>query len=104
VAVFFSPGGNPEIWDEKPDGYFTPSEWWAAHPPVIPEPDPEAERLARIAEIKAELDSLDRRGERSAQSIALAVALGESPDAADIEAAQNISDRKDELRAELAEL
>jgi hypothetical protein len=61
VAVFFSPGGNPEIWDEKPEGYFTPSEWWTAHPPVIPEPDPEAERLARIAEIDAELGRLDAK-------------------------------------------
>lgn len=32
MATFFSPNGNPEVWNEKPDGYFTPAEWAALHP------------------------------------------------------------------------
>ena len=36
MPTFFSPDGNPEIWDECPDGYLSPEEWAAAHP--APEP------------------------------------------------------------------
>jgi hypothetical protein len=71
--------------------------WWAAHQPP---PSP----ADRRAEIIAELDKLDQKGARSAQAIALAAALGASPDVADVEAAKEISDRKDKLRAELAAL
>lgn len=44
MYTFFSPNGNPEVWDEKPTGYFTPEEWQAAHP-VEPEPEPTIEEL-----------------------------------------------------------
>ena len=27
MPVYYSPSGNPEIWDEKPVGYFTEEEW-----------------------------------------------------------------------------
>jgi hypothetical protein len=27
MAIFYSPEGNPEVWDEKPAGYFTEQEW-----------------------------------------------------------------------------
>ena len=30
--VFYSPEGNPEVWDTKPDGYFTEEEWEAWNP------------------------------------------------------------------------
>lgn len=36
MATYFSPKGNPEIWVEKPEGYFTPEEWAALHPPPAP--------------------------------------------------------------------
>lgn len=38
MPTFFSPTGNPEVWEQKPDGYFTPEEWATMHP--APEPDP----------------------------------------------------------------
>lgn len=35
MATFFSPNGNPEVWENKPDGYFTEAEWLEANPPEI---------------------------------------------------------------------
>ena len=32
---FYSPNGNYEIWQEKPDGYFTPDEWAELHPAPV---------------------------------------------------------------------
>jgi hypothetical protein len=36
MATFYSPTGNPEVWSKKPDGYYTPEEWAALHPPPAP--------------------------------------------------------------------
>ena len=36
MATFYSPTGNPEAWEVKPDGYLTPGEWAALHPPPAP--------------------------------------------------------------------
>jgi len=36
MATFFSPEGNPEVWQAKPQGYYTPEEWAALHPPPVP--------------------------------------------------------------------
>jgi len=37
-----------EVWEEKPDGYFTLEEWLELHPPELPEPYvPTPEELAR---------------------------------------------------------
>ena len=39
ATTYYSPSGNPEVWAEKPDGYFTAEEWQAAHPaPISPTP------------------------------------------------------------------
>lgn len=36
---YYSPNGNLEVWDTKPEGYFTEEEWQEAHPaPPAPEP------------------------------------------------------------------
>ena len=43
--VYYSPDGNPEIWEAKPDGYFTPQEWAEAHPAPEPEPPTPEEQL-----------------------------------------------------------
>ena len=59
MAIYISPEGNPEVWDKKPDEYFTPEQWAAAHPAPESKPDPDAERLARLAEIKTELAAID---------------------------------------------
>lgn len=36
MATFYSPDGNAEVWQTKPEGYFTPEEWAALHPPPAP--------------------------------------------------------------------
>ena len=47
MPTFYSPSGNPEIWEEKPDNYFTQEEWDAAHPPPEPEPPTPEEQFAQ---------------------------------------------------------
>ena len=32
MANFYSPDGNFEVWETKPEGYFTEEEWNALHP------------------------------------------------------------------------
>ena len=54
MATYYSPNGNPEVWAEKPAGYFTPEEWDAAHPAPEPIP-PTDEELA--AQVRAERNS-----------------------------------------------
>lgn len=36
MSTFYSPNGNPEVWNEKPEGYYTPNEWRALHPEPKP--------------------------------------------------------------------
>lgn len=59
--TYYSPDGNPEIWESRPEGYFTPQEWWAAHP--APEPEPptlDEARAAKLAEISAAFEQAGR--------------------------------------------
>lgn len=57
ATTYYSPSGNPEVWEERPKGYFTTEEWQAAHPaqeapaPTVPELfiSLRAERDRRIA-------------------------------------------------------
>lgn len=51
MATFYSPDGNSEVWEEKPDGYYTPNEWAALHPP--PAPTFDELKAAKYAEISA---------------------------------------------------
>lgn len=39
MSLFYAPNGNFEVWDEKPEGYYTPEEWEALHPPYVPTPE-----------------------------------------------------------------
>lgn len=55
MSTFFSPEGNPEVWDEKPEGYITVEEWEA--PRAAAEAEAEAARLA-------EYDSASARAAR----------------------------------------
>lgn len=48
MPVFYSPEGNPEVWEQKPDGYFTPEEWDVAHPDPAPSPPTEAELFQQL--------------------------------------------------------
>ena len=48
MPKFYSPSGNYEVWDEKPNGYYTEEEWQELHPaPTPPEPTTE-EKLAAL--------------------------------------------------------
>ena len=49
MATFYSPNGNPEVWARKPDGYYTPEEWAALHPP--PKPTLEEVRESKLSEL-----------------------------------------------------
>ena len=49
MPTFYSPDGNAEVWEAKPDGYYTVEEWEALHPtPKAQEPDKNAVILMQI--------------------------------------------------------
>lgn len=54
MAKFYSPDGNLEVWDEKPDGYYTVKEWHELHPYVPPVPTKEEQLAALTAEYTQE--------------------------------------------------
>lgn len=35
MPTFYSPSGNAEVWEEKPEGYMTPEEWKEQHPDPV---------------------------------------------------------------------
>ena len=48
MGKYYSPTGNLEVWENKPNGYFTIEEWQEMHPaPLPPEPTKE-EKLAQL--------------------------------------------------------
>lgn len=56
--TYYSPEGNPEVWDEKPQGYFTVEEWEEMHPipPYVPTKDEQIASLtAEYTQEKANL-------------------------------------------------
>lgn len=58
MAKYYSPDGNIEVWDEKPNGYYTEDEWAELHPPVpyIPSKDEQIANLtAEYTKEKADL-------------------------------------------------
>ena len=62
MPTFYSPTGNPEIWDEQPESYITVEEWKAAR--AAEEADAEAARLieynsatARAIRLRTERDA-----------------------------------------------
>lgn len=59
-------------------------------------------KAVRHAEIYAQLDTLDAKGARAARAVALAVAQGETPDAADVGRLTAIEAEAQALRRELA--
>ncbi len=50
MAKFYSPEGNIEEWDKKPQGYYTLEEWAALHP--APEPPLDEVKAEKIMELK----------------------------------------------------
>lgn len=53
MAKYYSPVGNIEVWDEKPDGYYTVEEWQEMHPPTPYVPTKEE----KLAELDAQYDA-----------------------------------------------
>jgi hypothetical protein len=48
MGKYYSPQGNIEVWEDKPNGYYTIEEWQELHPaPLPPEPTKE-EKLAQL--------------------------------------------------------
>ena len=42
MPKYYSPEGNIEVWEQKPNGYYTVEEWQELHPaPAPPEPTTE---------------------------------------------------------------
>lgn len=54
MPKYYSPSGNFEVWEEKPDGYYTEQEWKQLHPEPIHVPT-KAEKLAEL-EMQYEAD------------------------------------------------
>lgn len=53
MPYFYSPNGNFEVWEEKPDGYFTRDEWAELHPAQVVKISLEALKEAKKTEIAA---------------------------------------------------
>ena len=58
AQTYYSPDGNPEVWDKKPDGYYTPEEWAELHPYIPPVPTREEQIAALTAEYTSEKANL----------------------------------------------
>ena len=105
MPTFYSPAGNPEVWEEKPAGYMTPEEWQAAHPAPEPTPPtPEEQTEQRRQEILAELDRIDRASARSLRAIIAAQNVGSEPAQDDVLKLAEYEAQALTLREELAAL
>lgn len=56
MPTYYSPNGNPEVWEKMPDGYVTEEDWFATHPEQ--EPTLEEVKAAKLAEINAGCDAI----------------------------------------------
>lgn len=54
MAKYYSPDGNIEVWDTKPDGYYTVDEWQELHPYIQPTPTKEEQIAALDTEFARE--------------------------------------------------
>lgn len=83
---FYSPSGNFEVWNEKPDGYFTPDEWAELNPTPIIEISLEALKEIKKYEIantryEAEIAGVNGiRTDRESQSLITGAAFKASMD------------------------
>lgn len=59
MPVYFSHNGNPEVWEKKPDGYYTPKEWETIHS-AKSEPNLDDLLIAYVAAIQTRLDEFAR--------------------------------------------
>ncbi len=51
---YYGPDGNLEVWDAKPQGYYTVEEWEELHPPTPYVPTKEEQIAALTAEYQQE--------------------------------------------------
>ena len=58
MAKYYSPTGNIEVWDEKPQGYYTEEEWQKLHPYIPPVPTKEEQLASLTAEYTQEKANL----------------------------------------------
>lgn len=58
MAKYYNPNGNIEVWDKKPQGYYTVEEWEDLHPPVPYVPTKEEQIAALTAEYQQEKANL----------------------------------------------
>lgn len=58
MATYYNTNGNPEVWDTKPEGYYTVEEWQELNPPVPPVPTKEEQISALTAEYRQEKANL----------------------------------------------
>jgi len=58
MPKYYSPTGNIEVWDSKPDGYYTEEEWAELHPPVPYVPTKEEKLAALDADYMAQKSEL----------------------------------------------
>ena len=58
MATYYNPNGNPEVWDKKPEGYYTVEEWQELHPYIPPAPTRDEQIAALTAEYTQEKANL----------------------------------------------
>lgn len=55
MGKYYSPQGNIEVWDKKPENYYTVEGWQELHPtPEPPEPTKEEKLAALVAQYEAD--------------------------------------------------
>ena len=83
---FYSPNGNFEVWQEKPDGYFTADEWAELNPAQVVDISLEVLKEAKKTEIAAARYAAEIAGvngirtDRESQSLITGAALKASMD------------------------
>lgn len=56
MATYYSKSGNPEVWDEKPEGYLTFEEWRELNPlTALPSPETSEDQITLGVEARLEL-------------------------------------------------
>lgn len=48
MPIYISPSGNPEVWNEKPSGYYTLEKWEELHQLVMTLPESKTVKTAEI--------------------------------------------------------
>jgi hypothetical protein len=58
MPKYYNPNGNIEVWDSKPQDYYTVEEWEKMHPtPLPPAPTPEEEQNRKLTELDSQYNS-----------------------------------------------